>query len=71
MVEKVTLTAKDAARYMGISYWLILELVKRKKLACITAGGRKLFRADSLDQWMTEQEAISVRQEQGMLRRIG
>jgi excisionase family DNA binding protein len=73
MAEKVTLTAKEAAEYLGISYWLILELVKRKELACISAGGKKLFRVDSLNRWMTEQEEKSVKREpeRGTLRRIG
>ncbi|MDW7685179.1 MAG: helix-turn-helix domain-containing protein [Bacillota bacterium] len=68
---RATLTAKEAAEYLGVSYWLILELVKRKELGCIRAGGRVLFRQSSLDEWMDQQES-SVRQEpqRGVLRRI-
>ncbi|NBI07217.1 helix-turn-helix domain-containing protein [Senegalia massiliensis] len=54
--KRATLTAKQAADYIGISYWLILELVKRKRIPCIDLGGRKLFRKKSLDDWMTKEE---------------
>ncbi len=55
-IERVTFNAQEAAKYLGISYWLILELVKRGKLNCISAGGRKLFRQQALDLWMSRQE---------------
>lgn len=56
----VTMKAKDAALYVGISYWLLLELTKKRELPFIAAGGRKLFRKESLDLWMTNREAQSV-----------
>lgn len=52
--------AKDAAIYLGISYWLILELTKKREIPFISAGGRKLFRRESLDLWMANREAQSV-----------
>lgn len=67
--SRVTLTAKEAATYLGISYWLILELVKRGELNCVKAGGRKLFRQSGLDDWMTRQEAGAARDERPALRR--
>lgn len=72
MTEKVTLNNKEAAEYLGVSTWLVYELVKRKELPCIRAGGRILFRVSSLDKWMQEQEEKSVSQElqRGTLRRI-
>lgn len=67
--SRVTLTAREAAAHIGISYWLILELVKRGELNCIKAGGRKLFRQSGLDDWMARQEAGEGRGERPVLRR--
>lgn len=66
---RATMTAREAATYLGISYWLILELVKRGELNCVKAGGRKLFRQSGLDDWMNRQEAGEVRDERPALRR--
>ena len=33
-MQRTTLTAKEAAEYLGISYWLITQLVKRKQIPC-------------------------------------
>ncbi|WP_088227815.1 helix-turn-helix domain-containing protein [Desulfosporosinus sp. FKB] len=56
MIQRATLSSKEAAEYLGISYWLLLEMVKRKKITPIRCGGRYLFRQAGLDAWMTQQE---------------
>lgn len=61
--KKATMTAKQAAAYIGISYWLILELVKRGEIPCIDLGRRKLFRKKSLDDWMTKVEEECMEKE--------
>lgn len=33
-VQRTTLTMKEAAEYLGISYWLINQLVRRKQIPC-------------------------------------
>ena len=43
-LQRTTLTAKEAAEYLGISYWLITQLVKRKQIPCSRVGKRILFR---------------------------
>lgn len=60
-MKAITFTTEQAAEYLGISYWLILELIKRKEIPCTNfgKGRRKLFRQQSLDRWMTEQEDLS------------
>lgn len=63
--ERATMTAKEAATYLGISYWLVLEMVKRGSLKSIRAGSRVLFRKSALDDWMASQEAGTGSQEQG------
>lgn len=56
MIQKATLSSREAAEYLGISYWLLLELIKRGEITPIRAGGRYLFRQAGLDDWMTRQE---------------
>ena len=56
MIQKATLSSREAAEYLGISYWLLLEMVKRKEINPIRCGGRYLFRQSGLDAWMDEQE---------------
>ena len=68
---RVTLTAKEAAEYLGVSYWLMLEMVKRRQISCIKAGhNRVLFRRASLDAWMSAQEQQSVTPAHNGIRRI-
>lgn len=55
-IIQATVKAKDAAKYLGISYWLLLEMTKRNEIPYIPCGSRKLFRQESLDKWMQEQE---------------
>lgn len=62
-IRPVTMKAKDAAEYLGISYWLILEMTKQGKIPFIACGGRKLFRKEALDKWMEEQEQRAIRTE--------
>ena len=56
VINRVTLDAREAARYLGVSYWLLLELIKRGQIRPIRAGGRYLFRQTGLDRWMSSQE---------------
>jgi len=55
-----TLTAKQAAQYLGISYWTILDLARQGKIRHFRGGNRLLFRLSTLDQWMTEEEEASI-----------
>lgn len=70
-LERVTLHAREAASYIGVSYWTILELAKEQKIPHVRVGNRVLFRAFKLDEWMDEQENNSVSQvDAGTLRRL-
>jgi excisionase family DNA binding protein len=59
-LERITLTAKEASQYLGISYWLILELAKQKRIPHIRAGKRVLFRKLSLEEWLESEEKNST-----------
>lgn len=68
-----TLSAKPAAKYLGFSYWKLLEMVKAGDMPHIRAGNRLLFRKETLDAWLTQQEQASTRDEHeaaGKIRRL-
>lgn len=60
-VQRTTLTMKEAAEYLGISYWLINQLVRRKEIPCSKVGGKFLFRVQVLDEYLNTKEHESVK----------
>ena len=59
-VQRTTLTMKEAAEYLGISYWLINQLVRRRQIPCSKVGGKFLFRVQVLDEYLNRKEKESV-----------
>lgn len=59
-VQRTTLTMKEAAEYLGISYWLINQLVRRKEIPYSKVGGKFLFRVQVLDEYLRNKEQQSV-----------
>ena len=59
-VQRTTLTMKEAAEYLGVSYWLINQLVRRKEIPCSKVGGKFLFRVQVLDEYLSSKEQASV-----------
>ncbi len=59
-VQRTTLTMKEAADYLGISYWLINQLVRRKEIPCSKVGGKFLFRVQVLNEYLTSKEQESI-----------
>ncbi|RAN91503.1 excisionase [Bacillus sp. SRB_28] len=55
-MERSTLTAKEAATYLGISLDLVYKESIYGSLPCVRIGRRKLFRKETLDRWMTKKE---------------
>ena len=51
-IQRTTLTMKEASEYLGISYWLINQLVRKKQIPCSKVGGKYLFRVQSLDEYL-------------------
>ena len=43
-IQRTTLTMKEIAEYLGVSYWLINQLVRKKQIPCSKVGGKYLFR---------------------------
>ena len=59
-IQRTTLTMKEPAEYLGISYWLINQLVRRKEIPCSKVGGKFLFRVQVLDEYLSSKEQESV-----------
>ena len=59
-VQRTTLTMKEAGEYLGISYWLINQLVRKKQIPCSKVGGKFLFRVQVLDEYLSTKEKESV-----------
>ena len=59
-VQRTTLTMKEAAEYLGVSYWLINQLVRRKQIPSSKVGGKFLFRVQVLDEYLSSKEQESV-----------
>ena len=60
-VQRTTLTMKEAAEYLGISYWLINQLVRRKEIPCSKVGGKFLFRVQALEEYLSSKEKESIK----------
>lgn len=60
-VERTTLTMKETAEYLGISYWLVNQLVRRKQIPCARVSGRVLFRVQALEEYLKEKEENSIK----------
>lgn len=60
-VERTTLTMRETAEYLGISYWLVNQLVRRREIPCARVGGRVLFRVQALDDYLKNKEEKSLR----------
>ena len=59
-IQKTTLTMKEASEYLGISYWLINQLVRRKQIPCSKVGGKYLFRVQALDEYLSKMEKEGI-----------
>jgi len=59
-IQRTTLTMKEAAEYLGISYWLINQLVRRREIPCSKVGGKFLFRVQVLNEYLNSKERESI-----------
>ena len=59
-MDQVTMTAKQTAQYLGISYWKLTMMCKAGEIPHLRAGNRILFRKETLDRWMANQETMSI-----------
>ncbi|MFZ5612095.1 MAG: excisionase family DNA-binding protein [Bacillota bacterium] len=67
--------SKQAAEYIGTSTWFLQKLARENKIPCIRVSPRLiLFRKESLDAWLEQQEQASINKPepvvQGKIRRL-
>ncbi|NLW90970.1 MAG: helix-turn-helix domain-containing protein [Syntrophomonadaceae bacterium] len=67
--------AQEAADYLKISYWTLLNQAKKGLVPHVRVGRRVLFSREGLDKYIEDQEAQSISNqpinpEYGMLRKI-
>ena len=60
-VTRTTLTMKETAEYLGISYWLVNQLVRRKQIPCARVGGRVLYRVQALEEYLNSKDQESFK----------
>lgn len=58
-IERTTLTMDEVAEYLGVSYWLVGQLVRKNELPHFRVGGKILFRKKIIDNFMEEQEKLA------------
>ena len=58
-IERTTLTMEETAKYMGISYWLLGQQVRKNEIPHFRVGGKVLFRKKVIDNFMEEQEKVA------------
>ena len=51
---KKVLDSTEAAKYLGISYWLIRKLVREKKIPYFKIGSKSLFTKEILDEYIND-----------------
>ncbi|HEU5139101.1 MAG TPA: helix-turn-helix domain-containing protein [Bacillales bacterium] len=60
-MEKITMEAAEVAEYLGLSKDAVYRLRREGKLPFIRLGERRiLFKKDSIDRWLAEQEETSL-----------
>lgn len=74
-MPKHMLDAQEAADYLKISYYTILDKAKKGVIPCVKVGARVLFSQEGLDAWIEDQEAQSIKKsdpeiQSGKLRKI-
>lgn len=52
--EKRVLDSVEAAKYLGISYWLIRKLVREKKIPYYKIESKTLFTKEILDKYIQD-----------------
>lgn len=58
-VKRQTFTVQEAADFLGVSTWLIYDMVRLKQIPAVRIRTRIFFRRDTLLLWMAQTEKES------------
>lgn len=61
-LQRKTITAQEAADYIGVHIDTIYTMVRQKEIPHIRVRRRILFKTDTLDAWMNDQESNSCKE---------
>lgn len=61
-MQRKTITAQEAADYIGVHIDTIYTMVRQKEIPHIRVRRRILFKTDTLDAWMNQQESNSCKE---------
>lgn len=60
-LNKSTMTVAEAARYLGVHEDTVYAMVRDRQIPHIRVRRRIFFRRETLDAWMSQQEAENAR----------
>ncbi|MFD7521404.1 helix-turn-helix domain-containing protein [Paenibacillus chitinolyticus] len=55
-MEKITFTVKEVAALIGVSVHTIYDLVRKKQIPHFKIGSKIMFRVDSIQTWIKQNE---------------
>ena len=64
MVERILVGVEEAAKMLSISPRMVHLLVHKGELPSVKIGNRRLFRPESLKEWVSEREKREIRNEE-------
>jgi excisionase family DNA binding protein len=63
-ITRVTMTAKEAAKYLGLGYTKILELTAAGKIPHIRLGKVYYYTKEFLDKWLVDEQNKPSKEEE-------
>ncbi|MDF2651874.1 MAG: binding domain protein excisionase family [Paenibacillus sp.] len=60
-VERKTLTVDEIASYLGVHRDSVYTMVRKKEIPHFKVGVRILFRMETIESWMKQQESLNHR----------
>jgi excisionase family DNA binding protein len=61
-LDRKTITAQEAADYIGVCIDTIYTMVRQKEIPHVRVRRRILFNRDTIDSWMRQQEEKSCQE---------
>lgn len=58
MSERITMTAEEVARLIGLHIDTVYDMARKKEIPCIRIRRRVFFRREAIERWMAEKEGV-------------
>jgi excisionase family DNA binding protein len=69
--EKMIMSCKDVAKYLGLNYFTIIKYAKSGKIPAFKTGKDWKFHRETLDNFLKEKSMLNVRQKQADVQEAG